>query len=41
MPLLHITTARVIDPAAKRDEAAGELFLNNGVFVARPSAAAA
>jgi dihydroorotase len=39
MPLLHLTHARVIDPAAKRDEAAGELFLRDGVFVARPSAA--
>ena len=38
MPLVHITNARVIDPAAKRD-AAGELFLRDGVFVARPSAA--
>lgn len=38
MPLLHISNARVIDPAAKRD-AAGDLFLRDGVFVARPSAA--
>ncbi len=38
MPLLHLTNARVIDPAAKRD-AAGELFIRDGVFVARPSAA--
>ncbi len=38
MPLLHITNARVIDPAAKRD-AAGDLFIRDGVFVARPSAA--
>jgi dihydroorotase len=37
MPLLHLTNARVIDPAAKRD-AAGELFIRDGVFVARPSA---
>ncbi|MBC8011000.1 MAG: dihydroorotase [Burkholderiales bacterium] len=40
MPLLHVTNARVIDPAAKRDEASGELFIQDGVFVARPSAAA-
>ncbi len=38
MPLLHITNARVIDPAAKRD-AAGDVFIRDGVFVARPSAA--
>jgi dihydroorotase len=38
MPLLHLSNARVIDPAAKRD-AAGDLFLRDGVFVARPSAA--
>ena len=38
MPLLHISNARVIDPAAKRD-AAGDLFIRDGVFVARPSAA--
>jgi dihydroorotase len=38
MPLLHITHARVIDPAAKRDDV-GELFLRDGVFIARPSAA--
>lgn len=38
MPLVHITNARVIDPAAKRD-ASGELFIRDGVFVARPSAA--
>ena len=38
MPLLHITNARVIDPASKRD-ASGELFVRDGVFVARPSAA--
>ena len=38
MPLLHLTNARVIDPAAKRDEP-GELFLRDGLFVARPSAA--
>lgn len=38
MPLVHITNARVIDPAAKRD-ASGDLFLRDGVFVARPSAA--
>jgi len=37
MPLIHVTHARVIDPAAKRDEAAGELFIRDGVFVARPS----
>ena len=39
MPLYHLTHARVIDPAAKRDEADGELFLRDGVFIARPSAA--
>ena len=38
MPLLHIQNARVIDPASKRD-ASGELFIRDGVFVARPSAA--
>ncbi len=38
MPLIHITNARVIDPAAKRD-AAGDVFIRDGVFVARPSAA--
>ncbi len=38
MPLLHITNARVIDPATKRD-AAGDVFIRDGVFVARPSAA--
>lgn len=38
MPLVHITNARVIDPAAKRD-ASGDLFIRDGVFVARPSAA--
>lgn len=38
MPLLHISNARVIDPSAKRD-ASGDLFLRDGVFVARPSAA--
>jgi dihydroorotase len=37
MPLLHLTNARVIDPASKRD-AAGDLFVRDGVFVARPSA---
>jgi dihydroorotase len=40
MPLLHLQNARVIDPASKRDEPSGELFLHNGVFVPRPSAAA-
>lgn len=40
MPLLQLTNARVIDSAAKRDEPAGELFIRDGVFVARPSALA-
>lgn len=39
MPLIHLANARVIDPAAKRDETAGELFIRDGVFVSRPSAA--
>lgn len=38
MPLLHITHARVIDPASGRD-AVGDLFIRDGVFIARPSAA--
>ncbi len=38
MPLLHITQARVIDPASGRD-AVGDLFIRDGVFIARPSAA--
>ncbi len=38
MPLLHVQNARVIDPASGRD-AVGDLFLLDGVFVARPSAA--
>jgi dihydroorotase len=38
MPALWITNARVIDPAAKRD-AAGELFVRDGVFAASLSAA--
>jgi len=37
MPLLHITHARVIDPASGRD-AVGDLFIRDGVFIARPSA---
>ena len=37
MPLLHITQARVIDPASGRD-AVGDLFIRDGVFIARPSA---
>jgi dihydroorotase len=39
MPLLHFRNARVIDPAAKRDESSGELFVREGVFIARPSPA--
>lgn len=38
MSLIHIQNARVIDPAAKRD-AVGDLFIRDGVFVAKPSAA--
>jgi dihydroorotase, multifunctional complex type len=38
MPLIHIQNARVIDPAAKRD-AVGDLYIRDGVFVARPSSA--
>jgi dihydroorotase len=38
MPSLWITNARVIDPAAKRDEA-GELFVTNGKIVGSLSAA--
>jgi dihydroorotase len=38
MPLIHITHARVIDPASGRD-AVGDLFIRDGVFIARPSAA--
>jgi dihydroorotase len=36
MPLLHVQNARVIDPASGRD-AVGDLFLRDGVFVARPA----
>lgn len=39
MSLLHIRNARVIDPSVQRDETAGELFIRDGVFVARPTAA--
>ncbi len=39
MPLIHLHNARVIDPAAHRDEPAGELFIRDGIFIARPSAA--
>ncbi|TAG31441.1 MAG: dihydroorotase, partial [Verrucomicrobia bacterium] len=39
MSLLHVSHARIIDPAARRDEADGELFIRDGVFIARPSAA--
>jgi dihydroorotase len=38
MPLIHVSNARVIDPAAKRDSV-GDLYLREGVFIARPSAA--
>ena len=38
MPLLHVQNARVIDPASGRD-AVGDLFLRDGVFVARPAPA--
>jgi len=37
MPLIHLTNARVIDPASGRD-AVGDLFIRDGVFIARPSA---
>ena len=39
MPSLWIKNARVIDPAAKRD-AVGDVFVNDGKFVASLSAAA-
>jgi dihydroorotase len=38
MPLLHVQNARVIDPASGRD-AVGDLFIRDGVFVARPAPA--
>ena len=38
MPLIHVSNARVVDPASKRDDT-GDLFLRDGVFIARPSAA--
>lgn len=36
MPLLHISNARVIDPACGRD-AVGDLFIRDGLFIARPA----
>jgi len=38
MPLLHVQNARVIDPASGRDSV-GDLFIRDGVFVARPAPA--
>jgi len=38
MPSLHISNARVIDPAAKRD-AVGDVFIRDGLFVPSLSAA--
>ena len=38
MPSLHISNARVIDPAAKRD-AVGDVFIRDGLFVSSLSAA--
>lgn len=38
MPLIHVSHARIIDPASKRDETDGDLFIRDGVFIARPSA---
>ncbi|NDC75366.1 dihydroorotase [bacterium] len=35
--MIHLTNARVIDPASGRD-AVGDLFIRDGVFIARPSA---
>jgi dihydroorotase len=37
MPLINITNARVIDPVSGRD-AVSDLFIRDGVFIARPSA---
>jgi dihydroorotase len=38
MPLIYIQSARVIDPAAKRD-AVGDVFIRDGVFITKPTAA--